>query len=189
MSLLEEVFNEDSANKQLNELTQPYSRTQSAINRSKSAVKGLVGGGQYEQGAEQAGQLANRLFLNFKRYIGTKYGKKPSYVTFKDVASFMQQNGMDSKLLGNNSNMTYTPKDVANVFLQAAQEMSSRMGDSEPQQQPQAGNAPQQQQPPAGNAPSTVQPQNNSTGTGSGTLSSLSDQERAQLLSILSKMQ
>lgn len=186
MSLLEEVFNEDSANKQLNELTQPYSRTQSAINRSKSAVKGLVGGGQYEQGAEQAGQLANRLFLNFKRYIGTKYGKKPSYVTFKDVAGFMQQNGMDSKLLGNNSNMTYTPKDVANVFLKAAQEMSSRMGDVEPQQQPQAGNAPSTEQP----APQQQQqPQNNSTGTGSGQLSSLSDEERAQLLSILSKMQ
>lgn len=197
MSILKELFKEDfnteRNTQQINELTQPYGRTASAINRAKSSVKGLVGGGQYEQGAEQAGQLANRYFMNFKRYIGTKYGRKPQYVTYADVKEFMGSNNLDPAGLGTNQNMTFTPKDVAGLFLKAAQEqVSSGMVPPSPS----AGNNP----PPA---PSAGQGQGNSgqpQGSGNppapaggnppvpSTLAQLSQEERTQLLSILSRI-
>lgn len=202
MSILSELFNEDFSNvlheQQLNELTQPYGRTTGAINRAKSAVKGLVGGGQYEQGAEQAGQLANRYFMNFKRYIGSKYGRKPQYVTFDDVKGFMDSNKLDSSDLGTNQNMTFTPKDVASLFLKAAQEqVSSGMvppaqaaGSNQPPAQGNNGNS---GQPPvqgsnSGQSQGSGTPAPSGSSGLSGTLASLSPQERAQLLSILSKL-
>lgn len=206
MSILNELFNEDFSKElheqQLNELTQPYSRTSSAMNRAKGAVKGFVGGGQYEQGAEQAGQLANRYFMNFKRYIGSKYGRKPQYVTFDDVKGFMDSNKLDASGLGSNQNMTFTPKDVANLFLKAAQEqVSSGMvppqqgsGDPAGQPQPQGGNSGQPQ--PQGQGQGSNQPNSGAPASGSGSsnsnipsnLSSLTPEQRAQLLSILSRI-
>lgn len=199
MSILNELFNEDFSKElheqQLNELTQPYSRTASAMNRAKSKVKGFVGGGQYEQGAEQAGQLANRYFMNFKRYIGSKYGRKPQYVTYEDVKGFMDSNKLDASGLGSNQNMTYTPKDVANLFLKAAQEQVSS-GMVPPAQQgagdPQGGNSGQPQpQGQGSNQPNSGAPASGSGSSNSNipsTLSSLTPEQRAQLLSILSRI-
>lgn len=194
MSILNELFNEDFSKElheqQLNELTQPYSRTSSSINRAKSAVKGLVGGGQYEQGAEQAGQLANSYFMNFKRYIGSKYGTKPKFVTYNDVKDFMSTNKLDISGLGSNQNMTFTPKDVAGIFLKAAQEQvssgmvppSSQNNDTTTSQE----NGTNQPVTSQGSNQPVPAPQGNTNV--SGTLASLSPAERAQLLSILSKI-
>ncbi len=208
MSILKELFNEDFSKElheqQLNELTQPYGRTTGAINRAKGAVKGLVGGGQYEQGAEQAGQLANRYFMNFKRFIGSKYGRKPQYVTFDDVKSFMDTNKLDSSALGTNQNMTFTPKDVAQLFLKAAQEQVSSGMVNPAQGQPAAGSNPpasNSNQPPAGNsgsgnaggAPGAGNSGSNSgspagAGSSSNPLASLTQDQRNQLLAILSRI-
>lgn len=212
MSILSELFNEDFSKElheqQLNELTQPYGRTTGAINRAKSAVKGLVGGGQYEQGAEQAGQLANRYFMNFKRYIGSKYGRKPQYVTYDDVKGFMDSNKLDSSDLGTNQNMTFTPKDVASLFLKAAQEqVSSGMvppaqaaGSNPPAAQGNSGTSGQPQGQGNSGQPqgqgNNNQPQGSGTPPASGgsnstipsTLAQLSQAQRTQLLSILSRI-
>lgn len=202
MSILNELFNEEFSKElheqQLNEFTQPYSRTTSAMNRAKGAVKGFVGGGQYEQGAEQAGQLANRYFMNFKRYIGSKYGRKPQYVTYDDVKGFMDSNKLDASGLGSNQNMTYTPKDVANMFLKAAQEqVSSGMvppaGSTQPSTQSQGDNTGSTQ--PQGQGQGSGQPNSGGAPSSSGsntnipsTLSSLTPEQRTQLLSILSRI-
>ena len=198
MSILNELFNEEFSKElneqQLNELTRPYSRTASSINRAKSAVKGLVGGGQYEQGAEQAGQIANRFFMDFKRYIGSKYGRKQPYVTYNDVKSFMNSKKLDTSALGTNQNMTYTPKDVADLFLKAAQEQVSSglvppeeqnppadQGQANPNPNPQGGNGNSGANPPSnGNSGSNSSLQN--------ILSSLTQEQRTQLLAILSRI-
>jgi len=201
MSILNELFNEDFSKQlheqQLNELTQPYGRTSSAINRAKGAVKGFVGGGQYEQGAEQAGQLANRYFMNFKRYIGSKYGRKPQYVTFDDVKGFLDSNKLDASGLGSNQNMTFTPKDVANLLLKAAQEqVSSGMvppaqGSNTP---PAAGQEQGNSGAAQGQGQGNTQPNSGASGSNGSdssipnSLSSLTPEQRAQLLSILSRI-
>ena len=117
MSMLHELF-EDA--EPLNE--RPYSRTQSAIDSAKGGVKGMFGSGQVEQGAREAGDVANRLWVDFKRMIGRKYGKAQSSVPFADVEAFFKTNQLDTKGLGSNANRTFTPKDVGNALLAAARE-------------------------------------------------------------------
>lgn len=181
-SILFEMVNGQPENpERIDEITRPYGVGQSIANKAKGAVKGLVGGGQYEQGAAEAGEKANSMFIQFKRYIGRKYGKKPSYVTYNDVAAFMTANGMDVSLLGNNKNATFTPKDVAQVFLKAASSMMDDYSDQSTQQPPAQGGQNQ------GGAPT---PTPNAGGAGlQGRLSSLSNSQLQDLMNILSRIQ
>lgn len=188
MSLLQEVF--DGSPEPLNE--RPYSRTQSAIDSTKGKVKGMFGSGQVEQGAQDAGQQANQLWSDFKRYVGRKYGKQPASIPYGDVAAFFNGNNLDVKFLGTNTRRSFTPKDVGTALLSAAREMSSEYDSQQPPAgQPPAGTPPQSgntQQPPVG-TPSQGGNNAGSPQGGSslaGKLSSLSASDRATLLRLIS---
>lgn len=176
MSMLEEMF--DGSNRQtINE--RPYSRTQSAIDSAKGKVKGAFGSGQIEQGAAEVGAEANKLWMDFKRYIGRKYGKAQATVPYADVAEFFKGNKLDPKFLGNNTRRGFAPKDVGQALLAAVREYMNEYGNKEeeqPEQQPQPQGQPQGQPQPA------PQPQ----GGLAGILSGLSSAEREQLLRLLS---
>lgn len=123
MSMLEEMF--DGSNRQtINE--RPYSRTQSAIDSAKGKVKGAFGSGQIEQGAAEVGAEANKLWMDFKRYIGRKYGKAQATVPYADVAEFFKGNELDPKFLGNNTRRGFAPKDVGQALLAAVREYIDR---------------------------------------------------------------
>lgn len=184
MSMLHELF-EDA--EPLNE--RPYSRTQSAIDSAKGGVKGMFGSGQVEQGAREAGDVANRLWVDFKRMIGRKYGKAQSSVPFADVEAFFKTNQLDTKGLGSNANRTFTPKDVGNALLAAAREqVTAEYRQSPPEQAPNAPQAaPAQAQSDSESVP--VPPQSNPAGQAvdglEAKIASLSKAERDQLLAML----
>lgn len=181
MSMLEEMFDGGDRQK-LNE--RPYSRTQSAIDSAKGKVKGAFGSGQVEQGAAEVGAEANKLWVDFKRYIGRKYGKAQQVVPYADVAAFFKGNKLDPKFLGNNTRRSFSPKDVGQSLLSAVREYMNEYRDEEPQntqEQPQQSGQGQQEQPAQG------QPQPQQQGGGlEQVLSSLSSAEREQLLRLLS---
>lgn len=185
MNMLEEMF--EGENRQtINE--RPYSRTQSAIDSAKGKVKGAFGSGQIEQGAAEVGAEANKLWMDFKRYIGRKYGKAQQTVPYNDVVEFFKGSQLDPKFLGNNARRSFAPKDVGQALLAAVREqMNMYAADkeeptqqqqpvSQPQSQPQQQPEPQQQ-PQAGGE---------SAGGLEGVLAGLSSQEREQLLRLLS---
>lgn len=189
MSMLHELF-EDA--EPLNE--RPYSRTQSAVDSAKGGVKGMFGSGQIEAGAKESGQLANRLWVEFKRMIGRKYGKSQSSVPYADVAAFFKSNNLDTSALGSNQNLSFSPKDVGNALLQAARTQTTAQynqgGDSS-----QGQSTPSQGQPSSSNQPSNSSPApapqgapagNSEAGGLDARLASLSQAEREQLLSMLS---
>jgi hypothetical protein len=145
----------------------------------------MFGSGQVEAGAKESGELANRLWVEFKKMIGRKYGKSQQSVPYADVATFFKHNKLDTAPLGTNDRMSFSPKDVGNALLQAARTQVMSQYDSGEEQQ---GQAKPEDQPNQSQGAPTGTPQ--STGTG-GTdletqLSSLSDAERNQLLSMLS---
>ena len=127
MSLLEEMM--DDPKEQLNE--RPYSRTQQAIDTAKSKVKGIFGSGQVEQGAKETGQMANNLWKDFKRFIGRKYGSHPDSVPYSDVAAFFKGNNLSTELLGTNQRRSFSPKDVGDALLKAAQQMNTDYSDED----------------------------------------------------------
>lgn len=178
MSMLEEMF-EGNSRQTINE--RPYSRTQSAIDSAKGKIKGAFGSGQIEQGAAEVGAEANKLWIDFKRFIGRKYGKAQATVPYADVAAFMKGNNLDPKFLGNNTRRSFAPKDVGQVLLSAVREQMNEYPDEagEPQQQQQP------QQPPQGQPQQQQQPPQSAGGL-QGTLASLSSAEREQLLRLLS---
>lgn len=184
MSMLEEMF--DGSNRQtINE--RPYSRTQSAIDSAKGKVKGVFGSGQVEQGAAEVGAEANKLWMDFKRYIGRKYGKAQQTVPYGDVVEFFKGNNLDPKFLGSNARRSFSPKDVGQALLAAVREYMNMYGSEKedepaPEEQPQGNPAPQGQ--PQGQPQPSTQPQPES-GL-SGVLSGLSSEEREQLLRLLS---
>lgn len=186
MSMLHELF-EDA--EPLNE--RPYSRTQSAIDSAKGGVKGMFGSGQVEAGAKESGELANRLWVDFKRMIGRKYGKAQSSVPFADVAAFFKSNGLDTAALGSNQNMSFSPKDVGNALLQAARKQTTaqyRQGDeqpAQPQSQGQPSSSTNTEQPKREEQPAPAQG-NSEAGGLEAKISSLSQAEREQLLAMLS---
>lgn len=192
MSMLQEMF--DGENRQtINE--RPYSRTQSAIDSAKGKVKGAFGSGQIEQGAAEVGSEANRKWMDFKRYIGRKYGKAQASVPYADVVEFFKGNQLDPKFLGNNPRRSFAPKDVGQALLAAVREYMNEYGANSSDEQPQPGQPPQgnnqpSSQPQSNGNPPSSQPQTDSNQPSSGgmrgVLASLSAQERDQLLRLLS---
>ncbi len=185
MSLLNEMF-DDNNDDELNE-ARPYSRTQSAVDAAKGKVKGMFGSGQVEQGAQEVGAEANKLWNEFKHYIGRKYGKAQSTVPYADVVQFFKGKQLDPKFLGNNQRRSFTPKDVGNALLQAAREYMNDYRDQDEEQPQSQGNPPAQGQP---QGQPQEQPQPSPQG-GSGNpmasqLQGLSQQERDNLLRMLS---
>lgn len=183
MSILEEMF-EGSNSEQLNE--RPYSRTQSAIDSVKGKAKGVFGSGQMEQGAQEVGAQANQLWMDFKRFIGRKYGKAQASVPFGDVEGFFKQNNLPTKLLGTNTRRSFAPKDVGNAILAAAREMAT--SDVTPEQPPQQQQQQQGGQPAQGQGQGQSQPapqQSSPAGGLEGKLASLSPSDREKLLSML----
>lgn len=178
MGILEEMFDDERQN--LNE--RPYSRTASAIDSAKGKVKGMFGSGQVEQGAQETGEYANRLWADFKRYVGRKYGTHPKSVTYQDVAAFFKGNGLDMSVLGNNQNRGFSTKDVGQALLKAAQiagdDFRAEPENEKPKQQPQP--TPE----PAGE-PEQAAPQPAPESGFKGQLAALSDEDRAKLLRML----
>lgn len=183
MSILNEMLDYDD--KELNE-ARPYSRSQSAIDSAKGKVKGFFGSGQIEQGAQEVGAEANKLWAEFKRYVGRKYGKAQPTVPYADVAQFFKGNNLDIKYLGNNTRRSFTPKDVGTALLNAARDLMNDYRDqqgkeerSEPQQSQRT--APEQQEQPA------QQEQPKAQGSSiPDALQKLSPEQRDQLLRMLS---
>ena len=181
MSILNEMFEYDD--QELNE-ARPYSRSQGAIDNAKGKVKGFFGSGQVEQGAQEVGAEANRLWAEFKRYIGRKYGKAQPSVPFADVAQFFKGNNLDVKHLGNNPRRSFTPKDVGAALLAAARESMDLYRDQEeaPAEQPKPQGKPQEEpqqqpEPKAAPQPGASVPD---------VLQKLSQEQRDQLLRMLS---
>lgn len=188
MSMLEEMF-EGGKRQELNE--RPYSRTQSAIDSAKGKVKGAFGSGQIEQGAAEVGAEANKLWVEFKRYIGRKYGKAQQAVPYADVAAFFKGNKLDPQFLGANTRRSFSPKDVGQALLSAVRAYMDEYQDQGEQEQPQPQPQPQGQPAQGGNEQGQGQPQpqpqgGNDAGGLSQVLSSLSTAEREQLLRLLS---
>ena len=188
MSMLHELF-EDA--EPLNE--RPYSRTQSAIDSAKGGVKGMFGSGQVEAGAKESGELANRLWVEFKRMIGRKYGKAQSSVPYADVAAFFKSNNLDTSGLGSNQNLSFSPKDVGNALLQAARKLTTAQynqgSDSAPQPNPQGQpSSSTNTEQPAQEEPKSSPPASGNSQAGGldSRLASLSQSEREQLLAMLS---
>lgn len=180
MSILNEML--DYEDKELNE-ARPYSRSQSAIDSAKGKVKGLFGSGQIEQGAQEVGAEANKLWAEFKRYVGRKYGKAQATVPYADVAQFFKGNNLDIKHLGNNPRRSFTPKDVGTALLNAARDL---MNDYRDQQGEEERSEPQQ---PQRTAPDQPAPQEQPKAQGSSipdALQKLSPEQRDQLLRMLS---
>ncbi|EMR6008339.1 hypothetical protein WJW27_005170 [Escherichia coli] len=179
MSILNEML--DYEDNELNE-ARPYSRSQSAIDSAKGKVKGFFGSGQIEQGAQEVGAEANRLWAEFKRYVGRKYGKAQPSVPYADVAQFFKGNNLDIKYLGNNPRRSFTPKDVGTALLNAARDLMNDYRDqqgeeerTEPQQQSSAPEKPAQQEQPKAQGSSIPD-----------ALQKLSPEQRDQLLRMLS---
>ena len=129
MSILDEMFEGSEKNAQLNE--RPYSRSRESMDDMKGKVKSFFGSGQVEQGAAETGRMANKLWAEFKRAIGQKYGASQKSVPFSDVKSFFTANDLDVSVLGNNERMTFTPKDVGQAILQASRTYMNQLGTEE----------------------------------------------------------
>lgn len=182
--MLNEIFDADSTGSQrLNE--RPYSRGQESLDSMKGKVKGMFGSGQVEQGAADSGRLANKLWNDFKRAIGRKYGASQSSVPYGDVKAFFDQNELDTSVLGSNTRLSFTPKDVGQAILSAARNYNNSLGVEEPRKQPKpAQEEPQKEQQP------TEQPASSEKQAAlsplKGQLSALSSEDREKLLRMLS---
>lgn len=130
MSMLDEMFEDFEKNVKLNE--RPYSRSQESMDDVKGKVKGFFGSGQVEQGAAETGRMANKLWSDFKRAIGQKYGASQKSVPFSDVKQFFTANELDTSVLGTNERMTFTPKDVGQAILQASRNYMNQLGVNQP---------------------------------------------------------
>lgn len=184
MSILNEMLDYDD--EELNE-ARPYSRSQSAVDSAKGKVKGFFGSGQVEQGAQEVGAEANRLWAEFKRYVGRKYGKAQPSVPYADVVQFFKGNGLDIKHLGNNPRRSFTPKDVGSALLNAARDHMDEYRDQEQQQQQQQGQPQGQPQGEPQEAPEPAQEQPKAQGASiPDALQKLSPEQREQLLRMLS---
>ena len=183
MSILNEMLDYDD--QELNE-ARPYSRSQSAVDSAKGKVKGFFGSGQVEQGAQEVGAEANRLWAEFKRYVGRKYGKAQASVPFADVAQFFKGNNLDVKHLGNNPRRSFTPKDVGSALLNAARDLMDEYrdtGSDEPKSQEQQS----QQNNNSDNAPVQQNEQPKVQGSSiPDAIQKLSPEQREQLLRMLS---
>lgn len=190
MGLLEEMF--DDERKSLNE--RPYSRSRAALDSAKGKVKGAFGSGQVEQGAQQTGELANRLWADFKRYVGTKYGTHPKAVSFEDVSKFFKGNNLDVSALGSNVRRSFSPQDVGQAILAAARVQNDAYADNEPEQQapapkqqPAQGQStpPAQEQPASEPEPAPKSAPSDTSGLQS-QIAALSPAERAKLIKLIS---
>lgn len=68
-------------------------------------------------GSAEAGQLANKLFTQFNRWLG-QTGLKMNDVTRSDLARFLGTQGISSRLRGD---LPLTKSDIQNSFVKAAQ--------------------------------------------------------------------
>lgn len=186
MSILNEIFDADStgSHQRLNE--RPYSRGRESLDNMKGKVKGMFGSGQVEQGAADSGRLANKLWNDFKRAIGRKYGVAQSSVPYNDVKAFFDQNELDTSVLGNNTRMYFTPKDVGQAILAAARNYNNSLGADEPRKQPKpAQEEPQKEQQPS-EQPAASSEKQAALSPLKGQLSALSSEDREKLLRMLS---
>lgn len=202
MSLLDEMLEgEENKDIQLNE--RPYSRSREGIDNLKGNIKGYFGGGQIEQGAAETGRMANKLWNEFRKAVGRKYGSSQQTVTFNDVKTFFTNNELDTSILGTNQKLTFTPKEVGQLLLQAARRYNSDLGFEEPKKAPQQTQQTQQEplekQPENIEAEKEVTPQDSepekkeisnsdkeeALSSLKGQISSLSDEDRKKLFAIL----
>jgi hypothetical protein len=113
--LLEELYND---NKPLNEFNRPYGMVQNAKDTVSSAVKGVFGGGQKEQGNKDAGTMANDYFKAFKQYAGTQGAAGKSMIDVKILKDWVKGMGIDYDV-DIPDGRPITPKEAADQVLKA----------------------------------------------------------------------
>ena len=119
---LNELF-ESTTNspEQLNELfDNPYGAGSKLKDKVKGSLKGIFGGGQGEAGNQVSGELANKMFKDFKHYVGTQGQANEKYIEKRILTDYLRGRGLDSNL-ANDLNDQITPKEAAEVMLKAAQ--------------------------------------------------------------------
>lgn len=176
---------------QLNE-ARPYGRMTSLADRVKGYMKSFAGGGNAEMGAREVGQMANDLYSNFRYYVGQKGMRGKPTVPYDLVYRFMKGNGMDTSGLGTNRNRSFNPEAVSRIFLKATQDMADQYADQEipDDKEPEVGDT-SSAQPEQSDAQgqsddaSTPEPAAQPSGGLASQLSSLSADEREQLLSLI----
>lgn len=185
---IQELYNFEfnAEQEQLNE-ARPYGRMTSMADRIKGYMKSFVGSGHAEMGAREVGQMANDLYNNFRHYAGQKGMRGKPTVPYDLVYRFMKGNGMDTSGLGTNRNRSFNPEAVSRIFLKATQDLADQYADQEipDDKEPEVGDTstaePEQSAPEASTAPAEPTAQSDI----SSTLSSLSADEREQLLSLI----
>jgi len=118
---LQELFENRDLNKseQLNEFTRPYGIGSQLKDKAVGSLKGIFGGGQGEAGNQVSGQLANRLFKDFKHYVGTQGQSGQSHIDKQLLIDYLNGRGFNPAL-ANGLLDTITPKEAADVLMQAA---------------------------------------------------------------------
>lgn len=103
----------------------PYSSMSKLKDKAVGATKGLVGGGQVEQGRQEAGKQANLLFKQFKQFLGQSGGDPKMFDPEILVTFLSRQKGVDVSKLNipqvNNINL----KQTQSALLGAGQQIAS----------------------------------------------------------------
>lgn len=129
---LNELFFES----QLNEFELPYSRTQAAKDSIVGGIKGLVGGGQKEQGNASTGEMANQYYNDFKYYVGTQGLNGKKYIEAQVLIDWMNSKGFDTSVVSKEPSDMISPKEAASFILLASRK-KKRLGANQMQQKPQ----------------------------------------------------
>lgn len=167
--LLEELYND---NNQLNEFNRPYGMVQNAKDTVKSAVKGVFGGGQREQGNKDAGTMANEYFKEFKRYAGTQGAAGKSMIDIKILKDWIKGMGIDYEINIPDGRLI-SPQEASAQILNATRAKLSYGSLNKQKEQPK-----QAEQKPA-------EPQKTRSNSIVDKIRSLSDEERQELVAIL----
>lgn len=117
---LQELFeNEFTPNaKQLNE-TRPYGFGQQMKDKALGSLKGIFGGGQGEAGNQSAGDIANRMFNDFKHYVGTQGQAGKELIDKQLLTDYLRGRGLNPSLANELPDLI-KPKEAAEVIMKAA---------------------------------------------------------------------
>ena len=118
---LQELFENEytPSTEQLNEFTRPYSMMQQAKDKAVGSLKGIFGGGQGEAGNQAAGDIANRMFNDFKHYVGTQGQSGQKYIDKHLLVDYLKGRGLNPALATELQD-SITPKEAAEVIMKAA---------------------------------------------------------------------
>lgn len=118
---LQELFENEytPSTEQLNEFTRPYGLGQQMKDKAVGSLKGIFGGGQGEAGNQASGDIANRMFKDFKHYVGTQGQSGQQYIDKHLLTDYLKGRGLNPAL-ANELQDSITPKEAAEVIMKAA---------------------------------------------------------------------